>query len=530
MENYINLYPTPKTLLDKILSGVDFYKVKTVLEPSAAKGDIVDYIKERCRYNHEIDIDCIEINEELQSILKGKGYRVVFNDFLSFNTFKKYDLIVMNPPFDKGCDHLLKALKLQERGGRIICILNAETIRNPYSLNRKKLRDILSENDASITYMQDEFVSAERRTTVEIAVVDVTIPEEEKSSFILENLKRASMIKEAEERENTDVAENDYIRSVVKCFEIEVQAGLKLIREYKAMLPHIMNEIAKDEMAQKYNVPIISLKVGKYDDNLENRYLTMVRAKYWRCLFKDERFTKGMTSELYRDYMEKVDELKNYDFNIYNIKEIQLQICNSLKTGIEDTIMKLFDDLSYVHAWNSEFGNNVHYYNGWATNKAWYVNKKVVLPVYNVFSNIWKKFQYRYDLCEKLRDIEKAFDYLAGTPGRDSFLGPVLEKCEKEQITKNIECRYFTFSVYKKGTIHITFKDDELLKRFNIFAGKNKNMLPPSYGKKKYEDMSDAEKSVINGFDGGKDEYDKIIADPDKYLLEIATTKLQLCG
>ena len=91
-------------------------------------------------------------------------------------------------------------------------------------------------------------------------------------------------------------------------------------------------------------------------------------------------------------------------------------MCGNLVEGIEATIMKLFDDLSFVHSWSSEYDTNVHYYNGWATNKAWYVNKKVILPAH-AWSNIWKKMEYRYSISEKFADIEKAFNYLAGCPG-----------------------------------------------------------------------------------------------------------------
>lgn len=31
----VEFYPTPKTLIDKMLDGIDFNTVKTVLEPSA---------------------------------------------------------------------------------------------------------------------------------------------------------------------------------------------------------------------------------------------------------------------------------------------------------------------------------------------------------------------------------------------------------------------------------------------------------------------------------------------------------------
>jgi len=100
-----DFYPTPEPLIDRMLSGLDFEMIKSILEPSAGKGNIVEKIKEKEKiystpYNHfKFDIDCIEIEQNLQYILKGKNYRVVYNDFLTYNTMKEYDLIVMNPPF-----------------------------------------------------------------------------------------------------------------------------------------------------------------------------------------------------------------------------------------------------------------------------------------------------------------------------------------------------------------------------------------------------------------------------------------------
>lgn len=51
-----------------------------------------------------------------------------------YSTMKEYDLIIMNPPFSNGNSRLWKALDLQERnGGAVICLLNAETLKNPYT-------------------------------------------------------------------------------------------------------------------------------------------------------------------------------------------------------------------------------------------------------------------------------------------------------------------------------------------------------------------------------------------------------------
>ena len=76
-ENINGFYPTPKNLIERMLSGLDFKMLKNTLEPSAGKGDIVDELRKKeqvysSTYNKfSFDIDCIEIDKNLQYILKG---------------------------------------------------------------------------------------------------------------------------------------------------------------------------------------------------------------------------------------------------------------------------------------------------------------------------------------------------------------------------------------------------------------------------------------------------------------------------
>lgn len=510
MENFINFYPTPENLLRDITAGIKWWEIDGILEPEAGKGDIVDFVMGK---RSDRTVDCIEINPELQATLKGKGYSVIHDDFLTFEPKYHYDLILMNPPFDKGAAHLLKALDIQKRGGRIICILNAETIRNPYTNERKVLVRKLEDLKASIEYRTDEFTSAERTTAVEIAVVDVDIPKEKGCSIIMENLKQ-KYFHDEDGNDITDLIDNDFMAAMVTRYNVEVEAGIKLIREYKALVPYIMPHIKESS----YDRPILSMKIGDHGDLSEIDYVREIRFKYWSALFNDERFTGPMTNNLRSSYQEKVRELVNYDFSVANIKELQIQMCGSLVAGIEDTIMRLFDDLSYVHSWRNEYDSNIHYYNGWCSNKAWYVNKKVILPVY-AWDDIFKKFKYTYTVNGKLTDMEKAFNYLAGCPGANIQISQILSYAEIYQQTKNISCKYFDLTFYKKGTVHITFKDMDLLKKLNIFGGKGKNMLPPRYGKVPYEDMTAEEQAVVNEFDGSADEYMKIYAQRDKYIV-----------
>ena len=75
-----DFYPTPKNLIDKMLCDLDFSVIKSILEPSAGKGDIVEALKKKeeirsyGRIKYQFDIDCIEADQNLQHILKGKPH------------------------------------------------------------------------------------------------------------------------------------------------------------------------------------------------------------------------------------------------------------------------------------------------------------------------------------------------------------------------------------------------------------------------------------------------------------------------
>lgn len=516
-------YPTPKSLLNKIFDGVDWKQVDTILEPSAGKGDIIEFIQnseEAHRYHHNFEIDCIEKDPNLQAVLKQKGFRLVHDDFFTFHTWKQYDLIVMNPPFSCGDKHLLNALKLQEDGGNIICILNAETLKNPYSITRQALALRLEDLHADISYMQNEFVSAERKTSVEIAVVKVSIPKKERDSRIFSELRESKQMSEQTVQEQTSLAENDYIKAAVKQFELETEAGIRLIREYQAMKPYMLRSLSGDNFVK--NDSILYLTMDKYSpcspEVTENEFLKVVRLKYWTSIFNDSRFTGHMTSNLLSEYRTQIDKLADYDFSCFNIKTIQADIAIKLVKGVEECIVKLFDELSFQYSYSDELGRNIHYYNGWKTNKAWIINKKVILP----WMNAWGRFNGLYDpasyeIIEKLADIEKALDYLSGSSGNERGIRETLHEAEKIGQTKKIPLKYFTVTFYKKGTCHIEFTDLELLKKLNIFGSQQKGWLPPAYGKKSYFDMDEEEKKVIDEFEG-VESYVETMTNSDYYL------------
>lgn len=72
---------------------------------------------------------------------------------------------------------------------------------------------------------------------------------------------------------------------------------------------------------------------------------------------------------------------------------------------------------------------------------------------------------------------------------------------------------------FKKGTCHIWFNDQELLDKFNIFGSQRKGWLPPSYGHKQYEEMSQEERQTVDNFQG-KTEYERVMRNKAFYLVD----------
>ena len=80
-------YPTPADVAAQMLDGIDL-DGRTILEPSAGKGDLCDAIINkhfwRCPETARHKMHCCEIEPELQATLRGKGYTLVGTDFLTF--------------------------------------------------------------------------------------------------------------------------------------------------------------------------------------------------------------------------------------------------------------------------------------------------------------------------------------------------------------------------------------------------------------------------------------------------------------
>lgn len=116
-------YPTPESVGAVAVEMADIGPEHSVLEPSAGHGHLADLLpKDRTT--------CVEISPLHCQILRAKGYTdVVEGDFIlwSASCGKRFDRIVMNPPFDQGRAkmHAEAAYSILNPGGVLTSVLPA---------------------------------------------------------------------------------------------------------------------------------------------------------------------------------------------------------------------------------------------------------------------------------------------------------------------------------------------------------------------------------------------------------------------
>ena len=148
-KNY-GFFPTPDDAAKAVIDKIPLHRGKddpplTILEPSAGTGQLArrlaatrtgygdSWRRPETEYRYRHDVGCVEFQAPLARDLKhALLYRKVYNvDFLQVQpaTTGLYDIVAMNPPFDRerDIDHVMHALKFLRPGGFLIAIMSAGT-------------------------------------------------------------------------------------------------------------------------------------------------------------------------------------------------------------------------------------------------------------------------------------------------------------------------------------------------------------------------------------------------------------------
>jgi hypothetical protein len=480
-----DFYPTPKSVIDLMLSQVDLIG-KVVLEPSAGSGKLIDYALQFGAKG----VLCCEINEDLARICGSKG-RLIARDFLTVRSeqVSHIDLIIMNPPFSAEEDHINHAWNIAPGGCQIVSLCNWQMYSNSFTRKRTELKNLILQN-GSIENLGDVFTDAERSTDIEIGLVRLFKPkfgEDEFDGYLFD------MNEEQDEPVNlTGVMKHNEIREIVNRYVGAVKM-FDSVMEANKTINNLIQPISKGlgigfGAYQTYT----SRGVQTKDINRES-FKKELQKSAWASVFDKMNMQKYVTTGVMSDINKFVEQQQQVPFTMGNVFRM-LEIIIGTHSGRMDMVLvEVFDRICELSADNSEAGEK------WKTNSNYKVNRRFISNWVCEYDNRWPTNHVKIRVGHRetlIDDTVKALCFITGKSYDQVMLMEYTnnwgskERCHKslysffnynhtpwgEWVQWN---EFFRVRGYKKGTMHFEFVSEDVWMEFNIRVAKIKGWQLP---------------------------------------------------
>ncbi|TPQ27556.1 DUF4942 domain-containing protein [Methylomonas koyamae] len=454
-----------------------------VLDPSAGEGHLLK--AKPFKQYQRVPIDCVEIDIRKHAVLREQGYTVVGLDFLQFQNGSGYSHCIMNPPFAAGAQHVLKAWDIMF-DAEIVAILNAETLRNPFSKERQLLVRLI-EQHGEVEFLSDMFAGedAERKTNVEIALIwlkKTSTFERDILGNILDDLRQDR--REAEELASAFHVPHElalptaFIDNAVLMFDAAFEATRQAVfsearaSRYRAMLGKTLGELSGGGL---HTVDDSSLDAVK--QTLFERYQDL-KNRAWSNILRSTQVTSRLSSTAQKRLESDFETIKSLEFTVANIYGFLQGIIDQQGEIQLSMVCDVFDLITRYHS------DNAVYYMGWKSNDKHRTlgmrikTTRFVLPGHKVESYHtgldWNSEQL-------LADFDKVFALLDGkTEAEVSLVSVFRQHFSALKQGERISSNYFDVRYYPgAGTIHFFPKSKTLIDRMNRWVGCRRRWLPP---------------------------------------------------
>lgn len=479
-------YPTPEALAKRAIEKFRNKDFVRVIEPSAGDGALAKALKESREggwSRRQVDIDCIEIDISKHPALRSENLNVVGIDFLKFKAGSQYSHALMNPPFSEGARHVLHAWDILEEA-EIVAIVNAETIRNPYSREREQLVRLI-EQHGEVEFISDAFNGpyAERKTDVEVALIWLKKDSKLASEIvgeILDNLKQDRGPEMSYEDMQAVALPNSTIDNAVLVFKAAVEATRQSIiaearaNHYAEMLGEKYSTVRGEEGATsetlEHSKEWVKREMNKRYDGLKDRA--------WTGILSSTQVSSKLSSAAQGRLEAEFQKIKTLEFTQENIYGFLLGLAEKQGEIQIQMVCDVFDAISMYHT------DNAHFYLGWKSNdqhrtcgmkiKA----KRFVLPHHKTESHQQK---FSWDTEKLLHDFDKVFAMMDGEEQPAySLLMAARQNFNALRNGARIESTYFGIRHYPGiGTIHFFPTRPDLVDRLNRTVGRYRRWLPP---------------------------------------------------
>lgn len=452
-----DFFPTPLPVIETMLEDISLTG-KTVLEPSAGKGNIVDYL-----LSNGAEVIACEKDADLRKILATKC-PVIADDFLKLESHQisHVSLIVMNPPFSKDEQHILHAWKIAPPACQIIALCNENTLENDRYRSRKELIALVESNGTSQTLGQC-FTTAERKTDVSVSMIRLTKPgasyETEFEGFF--------MGEDAPEQQANALMPYNFIRDLVNRYV----AAVKIYDEQldaACRMNALTSQFYGSSVAMSVTQDDKPKKRGEFKKDLQKAA--------WKFIFNKMDMQRIATRGLQEDINKFVEQQTHIPFTMRNIYRMLEIVIATTDQRMDKALLEVFDSVT------ERYSENRYNLEGWKTNSHYLLNRKFILP-HVVEMNYRGSLRTNYHgWADSVNDLHTALRFITGTPYEGGYndFSAFLDR-NNVRPGEFHTWGFFDFRAYKKGTVHFTFQDEEVWALFNQRIAKIKGYpLPES--------------------------------------------------
>jgi len=485
-------YPTPWEVAERA-AGLLQGSAGLLLEPSAGHGDLLKQLQYRHNgIDRNFKIKCVEIDPDNVAVLRAAGYETLQADFLAVQLPRIFDAVLMNPPFNAGAKHILKAWQLLKQGGELVAVINRSALDNDFSADRQLLNTLIEKNGEIIDIGRAfEGSSAERKAAVECSIIYMRRHEYEDDNIdTTEGLSKGPEMRIEPDQvqeyglikaDFISAAEEDYQRGIAEVFKgmESIEKGWKILNA-RFGSAYDQNVKRLDDVFNSTMENIASRsEEGKALATIKEEFVAGVRTLSWLTVLDKTEVEKLLYSNDRDAFISQImTDSRGISFTKKNIVGFVHNIFMKRNEIFTGAVKKLFIELRRYH------DNNSCHTEGWKTNKSWKVPEKIILPYGVRFEYGRFSTNYRQDYLDDLDRIVRVLDAKPADFGKtikQHLQDAIFAACEGKRVySDEIETPYFVLKYFKKGTLHITFKKEaeEIRNRINIIGADGCNDIP----------------------------------------------------
>jgi predicted RNA methylase len=459
-EFYPSTPETARKVCDLIMTHFKWrLEGKRILDPSAGSGALLDAIASWKSRKKSTNFYAVEIDQELRYVLQGKDYLVLDSDWLQYSEPTSFDAIAMNPPFSDGIRHILKSWDYLAAGG-ILCSVVPKTMTSGGNAAKELLSRLVEQHGHKVD-IGCAFANSYRSTQVDCEILVLTKPADLKPAW-MDDLKFEVDSSSTEEFTDNPLVCSNQIEALVRQYEV-IRAAL--IQRHRAQLEidYYIGGIERpiyDSIERDVNEGL-SIK-----DDFDTQ-LKVLKSRFWQTLFTRTKLGQGTTTAFKAQFAEGSLKIGIMAFNKANIYEVlTMFFCN------RDQIMQEAVEAVFKRCTDYHKDNSIHQ-EGWKNNRTSKVAKKVIIPSQSLVSKYssyesWNTVYAHDRLGQFLDDFDKVLSYLTGlSTSREGFkwaretINQFLRDCGND-YQQEFQSTFFKLRVFKKGTVHIIFRDSRI--------------------------------------------------------------------